>query len=47
MERHRIDEVHAFEMMRTHARSTNRKLTDIASAITDGHTLLPGAPPAT
>ena len=46
MERHRIDEVHAFEMMRTHARSTNRKLTDIASAITDGHTLLPGAPPA-
>ena len=44
MERHAIDEPHAFEMLRTHARSSNRKLNDIASAIIDGHLLLPGAP---
>jgi len=44
MERHSIDDDDAFELLRTHARSTNRKLTDIASAIVDGHRLLPGAP---
>ena len=44
MERHSIDETHAFELMRTHARSSNRKLSDIANAITDGHRLLPGPP---
>ena len=41
MERHAIDEDHAFEMMRAHARSTNRKLTTIAEAVVDGHRLLP------
>jgi AmiR/NasT family two-component response regulator len=43
MERHAIDEQVAFEMLRTHARSGNRKLVDIASAVVDGHRLLPGA----
>ncbi len=44
MERHAIDEQVAFEMLRTHARSGNRKLVDIASAVVDGHRLLPGPP---
>jgi response regulator NasT len=42
MERHAIDEQVAFEMLRTHARSGNRKLVDIAAAVVDGHRLLPG-----
>jgi AmiR/NasT family two-component response regulator len=42
MERHGIDEDDAFEMLRTHARSANRKLVDIAAAVVDGHRLLPG-----
>ncbi len=42
MERHSIAEDDAFEMLRTHARSSNRKLVDIAAAIVDGHRLLPG-----
>jgi len=50
MERHAVDEERAFEMLRTHARSTNRKLTAIADAVVDGHRLLPrnpdGAEPA-
>lgn len=41
MERHSIDEPAAFEMLREHARSTNRKLVDVASAVVDGHRLLP------
>src|SRR5436190_4213949 len=44
MERHSIDEPAAFEMLREHARSTNRKLVDIASAVVDGHRLLPNQP---
>jgi AmiR/NasT family two-component response regulator len=44
MERHSIDEPAAFEMMREHARSTNRKLIDVASAVVDGHLLLPKHP---
>jgi AmiR/NasT family two-component response regulator len=46
MERHAIDENHAFEMLRAHARSTNRKLTTIADAVVDGHRLLPRDPDA-
>ncbi len=46
MERHSVDEDDAFEMLRTHARSANRKLVDIAAAVVDGHRLLPGAPKA-
>jgi len=41
MERHSIDEPAAFEKLREHARSTNRKLVDVASAVVDGHRLLP------
>jgi AmiR/NasT family two-component response regulator len=41
MERHSTDEQQAFEMLRTHARSGNRKLVDIATAVVDGHGLLP------
>jgi AmiR/NasT family two-component response regulator len=41
MERHSVDESAAFDMLRAHSRSTNRKLVDIASAVVDGHRLLP------
>ncbi len=41
MERHAVDEHVAFEMLRDHARAANRKLVDIASAVVDGHALLP------
>jgi AmiR/NasT family two-component response regulator len=41
MERHSVDEPAAFEMLRDHARTTNRKLVDVASAVVDGHRLLP------
>jgi len=44
MERHSIDERTAFELLREHSRSTNRKLADIATAVVDGHALLPRAP---
>jgi AmiR/NasT family two-component response regulator len=44
MERHSINEPTAFEMLREHARSTNRKLVDVASSVVDGHRLLPKQP---
>ena len=44
MERHDVDEREAFELLRTHSRSSNRKLTDIANAVIDGRRLLPGPP---
>jgi hypothetical protein len=44
MERHSIDEPTAFDMLREHARSTNRKLVDVSSAVVDGHRLLPKEP---
>ena len=44
MERHSIDEPAAFELLREHARATNRKLVDVASAVVDGHRLLPKQP---
>ena len=40
MERHRIDERQAFELLRSHARRTGRKLIDIAEAVTTSHLLL-------
>jgi AmiR/NasT family two-component response regulator len=46
MERHSVDESAAFDMLRTQSRSTNRKLVDIASAVVDGHRLLPKQPTA-
>jgi AmiR/NasT family two-component response regulator len=44
MERHSVDEPAAFEMLREHSRSANRKLVDVASAVVDGHRLLPKQP---
>jgi AmiR/NasT family two-component response regulator len=41
MERHSVDEDAAFTMLRDHSRASNRKLVDIASAVVDGHALLP------
>jgi AmiR/NasT family two-component response regulator len=44
MERHSVDETAAFEMLRDHSRSANRKLVDVASAVVDGRPLLPKGP---
>ena len=41
MERHSVGEDSAFEMLREESRTANRKLVDIASAVVDGHHLLP------
>ena len=41
MERHAIDEREAFEMLRTEARHSNRKLVEIAEAVLTSHRLLP------
>jgi len=41
MERHAVDEREAFNMVRTEARRTGRKLTDAADAILGSHRLLP------
>jgi AmiR/NasT family two-component response regulator len=41
MERHSVDEPTAFEMLRDYSRSSNRKIVDVASAVLDGHRLLP------
>jgi AmiR/NasT family two-component response regulator len=41
MERHTVDAATAFAMLRDHARVENRKLTDLAAAVVDGHRLLP------
>jgi response regulator NasT len=46
MERHHIDEQHAFALLREQARNSGRKLVDIAQAITDGYALLPADPSA-
>jgi response regulator NasT len=44
MERYRIDEREAFEILRTHSRRTGRKLIDVAEAVTTSHLLLVGEP---
>jgi AmiR/NasT family two-component response regulator len=41
MERHSVNEGAAFAMLRDQSRASNRKLVDIASAVVDGHALLP------
>ena len=46
MERHGIDDDAAFEMLRDASRTDNRKLMDLATAVVDGHRLLPKQPPA-
>jgi AmiR/NasT family two-component response regulator len=43
MERHQIDELHAFQMLRDQSRRTGRKLIDIAISINESHLLLPQA----
>ena len=46
MERHAIDDLAAFTMLRDQARTTNRKVVDVASAVVEGQPLLPKqAPP--
>src|ERR687894_2979188 len=44
MERHSVDEAAAFQMLRDHARASNRKLIDVASAVVDTRGLLPKDP---
>jgi AmiR/NasT family two-component response regulator len=47
MERHAVDERQAFELLRQHARRSNRRVVELARAVADGHALLPPArPPA-
>jgi len=41
MERHGIDDRAAFERLRDHARSSSRRVVEIAQAVLDGHALLP------
>jgi AmiR/NasT family two-component response regulator len=43
MERHSVDEHAAFALLREHARSSNRRVLDVARAVVDGHGLLPKA----
>ena len=45
MERHSVDEISAFDMLRDRSRDANRKLVDIAAAVVDGHPLLPKQAP--
>ena len=44
MERHSVDERSAFAMLLSTSRNTNRKLIDVATAVVDGHRLLPKVP---
>ena len=44
MERHGVGEREAFERLRDHSRSSNRRVVEVAQAVVDGHALLPGRP---
>jgi AmiR/NasT family two-component response regulator len=44
MERHSVDEAAAFKMLRDHSRASNLRLVDLATAVVDGHRLLPKQP---
>jgi AmiR/NasT family two-component response regulator len=44
MERHGIGERDAFELLRDHARTTGRRVVDVAQSVLDGHALLPKRP---
>ena len=46
MERHAVGDDAAFELLRSHARASNRKLVDVATAVVDGHALLPKQAPS-
>ena len=41
MERHSVDERTAFELLRETARSSGRRVVDVAQTVLDGHALLP------
>jgi AmiR/NasT family two-component response regulator len=41
MERHGIGDRAAFELLRDHARSSNRRVVEVAQSVVDGHALLP------
>jgi AmiR/NasT family two-component response regulator len=41
MERHTVDDRKAFELLRDHARSSGRRVVDVAQSVLDGHALLP------
>jgi AmiR/NasT family two-component response regulator len=43
MERHSLDDRRAFELLREHARSSNRRVVEVARSVTEGHALLPKA----
>ena len=43
MERHSVDERKAFELLRETARSSGRRVVDVAQSVLDGHALLPPA----
>ena len=44
MERHGVAEHAAFELLRGHARANNRSVAECASAVLEGHALLPPRP---
>ena len=41
MERHSADERQAFELLREQARSSSRRVVEVAQSVIDGHALLP------
>lgn len=41
MERHSVGDQEAFELLRAHARRNNRKVIEVAHAVSEGHALLP------
>ena len=41
MERHSFDDRRAFGLLRDHARSSNRRVVEVARSVTEGHALLP------
>src|SRR3954452_22022512 len=45
MERHSVGDRAAFELLRDHARSSGRRVVDVAQSVLDGHALLPAARP--
>jgi AmiR/NasT family two-component response regulator len=45
MERHGVDDGGAFSLLRDHARSSSRRVVDVAQAVLDGHALLPRRAP--
>ena len=44
MERHSVSDRDAFDLLRDHARATNRRVVDVAQTVLDGHALLPKRP---